>query len=218
MQNWSLLFWRLSPARATLRSPRSLGKLVRSGPRRASACKALGLTPSSASCPRVPGALSTSTYRWARPPSGTRRTLEEEKNSEALGKDPKPSLPQISWRRPKPRDSDAPSTEGYRWMTEVQRERTCLRTSVGMGRGARVPTLPHSSSPPAPIPQPTHPRTLQSLEEDRSREKQSGKWAELCPPTLPQSSSPPPPEALPSPSPSTHQVPSAAFVTLWTLQ
>lgn len=81
-----------------------------------------------------------------------------------------------------------------------------------------MPTLPHSPGPPAPIPQPTHPRTLQSLEEDRSREKQSGKQAELCPPSRPQPSSPTPTEALPFPSPPTHQVPSAAFVTLWTLQ
>ena len=71
---------------------------------------------------------------------------------------------------------------------------------------------PDSTVPPALIPQPTHPRTLQSLEGNRSGETELREQAEPCCP-----SPTPRPATLPT-SPSTHQVPSAAFVALWTLQ
>ena len=58
-----------------------------------------------------------------------------------------------------------------------------------MGRGPWCAHLP-LPIPPALTPQPTHPRTLQSLEGDRSRERKLEDQAEPCPlacpsPTLP---------------------------------
>lgn len=55
------------------------------------------------------------------------------------------------------------------------KEHVQVISSHGQGTQKAHPhPLPH-------VPQPTHPRTLQSLEGDRSRERELGDWAEPCP-------------------------------------
>lgn len=64
---------------------KKLSSPIRSGSRKAAAGKALGSLTGPRLLPCSPrGAKHTVTYRWAGPPSGAGRTLEGEKNSEAL--------------------------------------------------------------------------------------------------------------------------------------
>lgn len=103
------------------------------------------------------------TYRRARSPSGAGRTLGEEENSEALVKllpsSPTLGLPEQSYD---PGTSAALASMGAEGITEVQECRV----------PAQAHAIPH---PPAALtPQPTHPRTLQALDGDRSREGELG--------------------------------------------
>lgn len=75
-----------------------------------------------------------------------------------------------------PRGPGTPDTLGYRWTGWSPEQEKCPRTSAvtrTRPQGAALHTAPN------PHTKPTHPRTLQSLQADRSRKRGLGSWAEL---------------------------------------